>query len=192
VDLTSPGASLTCPIYKGAGGCVRTDDRIVGTFTITNDSVNWSFSGHLASDFHLYAGKCQTNDAGNHLSDGVCDLSDMDQFARTPGRYSLVAGVDPGVEDFTFSISNQSSFRKQLWASYDLFPLGGAERRYLSAHSSVCECPGGDCPSAVKAITSESAVSSENSADASGSVSVDSAGFAKLATILSMIMAVAL
>jgi hypothetical protein len=159
VDLSSSGASLTCPIYKGAGQCVRTDDRIVGSFTITKNSVNWSLAGNLASDFHLYAGKCQTNDAGNHLSDGVCDFGDMEKFARVPGKYSLVAEVSPALEDFTFDSSNQASFRKELWASYNLFPLGGSGRRYMSAHASVCECEGGDCPAAIEINNSEEGVS---------------------------------
>jgi hypothetical protein len=115
----------------------------------------------------------------------------MKQFARVPGKYSLVTAVDPGVEDFTFDSSNQASYRKQLWASYDVFPLGGSDRRYLSAHSSVCECPGGECESEIAVVNSESAVAG-NTASASGASRVDSSAVAKLGMTLSMLMAIAM
>jgi hypothetical protein len=103
----------------------------------------------------------------------------MEKFARVPGKYSLVAEVNPDLEDFTFDSSNQASFRKDLWASYNLFPLGGSGRRYMSAHASVCECEGGDCPSTIESISSQEAVNVESTSTAAAA----SSGGRRIATV---------
>ena len=153
VDLTD-GNTLTCPVYAGAGQCdFENKGTHVGSLIISEDAVTWDFfDGFGGEDFHLYAGKCGANDRGYHLQDGVCDPSDMNSNARNNGRYTLVApnedeygsdAYDPVLTDFSFDINNdEGGFRKGIWKDqgYAAFPLVGDNRRYLSAHSSVCAC----------------------------------------------------
>jgi len=139
------GQTLTCPVYAGAGQCdFENKGTYVGNLVISLNSVRWDFDSQVGGeDFHLYAGKCPGNDKGLHLEDGVCDASDMDQFARTNGQYSLVAGTyGPVLQTFQFDNTNHldNAFRKGIWRTqnYQVFPIQNPGRRYLSAHTTVC------------------------------------------------------
>ena len=148
MDL-SDNKSLICQVYTGAGQCdYQTKGQNVGIFVISEDSVQWNFaSGFGALDVHLYGGKCQLNDKGDHLtnSGNVCDAKLMGQNARTPGQYTLLDdSFSPLVSEWTFDESNHNdaAFRKGIWNKEDylLFPVTGADRRYLAAHATVCPC----------------------------------------------------
>lgn len=146
-------------MYRGAAQCVISDYKLVGALTISKNSVVWSLSGYEGTAFHLYAGVCKANDAGNHLLDGECDPDDMKQFARVPGKYSLVADLNKPAELFKFNSTNQASYRKGNWKTYNVFP-STQNPLYMSAHATVCPCEGGDC------ITTRSTVErSESSGD---------------------------
>jgi hypothetical protein len=147
VDL-SDGKTLSCNVYAGAAQCsYATKGVLVGTFIISEISTSWSFvAGVGGSDFHLYAGKCEANDAGNHLLDPnqECDPEDIAQFARVPGQYTLIQEFSSSnlASTFSFDQSNQITNRKSNsnWGTqnYLLFPLGHMERQYLSGHATVC------------------------------------------------------
>jgi hypothetical protein len=153
VDL-SGGKTLTCDVYAGAAKCNLSAGILVGAFVIGHDFTRWEFSaGNGGSEFHLYGGKCQFNDGGDHLVNGGTCTTGKE---RTPGSYSLITGqFNPLVSNFQFDTTNDfgaGSYQKphSNWATaiYKLFPLvNDASRRYLSAHAGVCPCKGSSCVS---------------------------------------------
>ena len=147
--MFSDGGTLSCDVYAGAGQCeFETKGSRVGSFIISENAVVWDLDqGVGLQNAHLYVGQCGANDGGNHLTSGVCSEDDMDKFARTPGQYSLVApsgdDFDPPLAGFSFVDSNdEGSFRKGKWATanYQAFPLSQTDRRFMSAHATVCSC----------------------------------------------------
>jgi len=151
VDLLNVNLSendLVCAVYAGAGQCDFTKDDaiLVGDFVISETAVEWRFGNGIgASDVHFYAGKCKYNDGGDHLenADNSCQESAMRQNARVNGKYTLTKDpLDPLATEFVFDIldNNSTELRKQAWLrqNYSVFPLGGSERRYFSAHATVC------------------------------------------------------
>lgn len=141
-------AELVCAVYAGAGQCDFTKDDavLVGDFVISETAVAWRFSNGIgASDVHFYAGKCQYNDGGDHLEtfDNSCRAAAMRRNARANGKYTLTKdSLDPLATEFVFDIldNNSTEYRKLAWLrqDYEVFPLGGSDRRYLSAHATVC------------------------------------------------------
>jgi hypothetical protein len=136
---------------------------------IAKNSVTWDFDGYGAETFHLYAGECPANDKGLHLKTGACIAEDMAQFARAPGKYSLTAPDGDGkyyppLPNFVFDNTNHDdpAYRKGIWDDEDylIFPLSGAGRRYLSAHSTVCPESG---PMPLEGSASKSAGSNDSS-----------------------------
>jgi hypothetical protein len=144
----SSGQPLSCEIWTGVvDECDLQSGVQVGTFEIDDCSVTWNFfDAYESNDFNFYAGPCEGSDGGAFLSNGGdCDTSDIKENAAAPGSFPLQASNDFGaLSTFSFSgcaNSNEDTYLESMpWGmfGFDVFPLGGSGRGFLTAHAKVC------------------------------------------------------
>ena len=142
---------LICAVYSGASECDygKVGADLLGIAVISENSVAWAIKkGYKVEEIHLYAGRCPFNDGGRHLTNNssqFCDVEDMRENAALYNTYSLTNNhVSPALKPVFDKLDNDSTnYRTQEWLNmdYHVFPLGGTDRRYFSAHATVCKLP---------------------------------------------------
>ena len=171
IDLDGVDLPIEIPLYASAGGCDISRGFRVGSLNVQETAMTYELDdGFGGKDFHVYSGICPVSDGGAQATTGTCDVSLMAQRARTNGQYPLTAGeYIPLLPTFTF---DDSTDVYDNWeTSYDVFPLN---RRYLSAHATVCTCRGLTCsdvaPTRAPTVSSAAgAIEGERSAPSGGS-----------------------
>lgn len=147
VPLDDDKCQLICAVYSGASECNynKSGANLLGIVVISENAVVWAIrEGYKAEAIHLYAGQCPYNDGGHHIintSSQNCDEEAMRQNAALYKTYPLAnSHVSPNLKT-GFEKLDSTEYRTQKWLDndYHVFPLGGASRRYLSAHATVCK-----------------------------------------------------
>jgi hypothetical protein len=175
-NVTGAYPTKTCGVYAGAAQCDwENKGTLVGTFSMTKDSVTWNLFGYGATEFHLHIGQCPYSDGGDHLDDGTGNCVPDEYTGRVPGSYTLNAGglTQGDVTTFSFNENNFHNCINNEWenitlangtvVAYDPFnyivtDLGEAQEGYhfVSAHAKVCPCNEIECSSTASPTVSAS------------------------------------
>jgi hypothetical protein len=132
----SDGLVNDCQIIVGATGCDISTGKQVGNFQMREDfaSICLANFGYMSSTFAYYHGECPGNDAGEFLETGVCNPSEVSNYAFSPEEFPIYSS-DGGMK-VSFTAESTDPMNSPTWpASHTLFPMDG--KRYISGYTCV-------------------------------------------------------
>ena len=124
----------------GASGCDFSNGTKIGNATITPAAFTFTLDqvyahGSYTFDFNFYAGKCLGSDGGEILQADICVADFISQHAHDPSSYPLTSG---SVGASTYTFDSTSTPRESWGVTYETFPIGDANRQYLTGEVTIC------------------------------------------------------